>query len=608
MANSIARLMAHLQMKIKKSTAALLMLFCVFAILPADQAEAYNVDVHFYEMYLMARYAGIGHETALQIATFNQWIDVSSMTEPFNLVPFMGGRMRRLFHFPISAVGHHLKSNGLTDVQGLSFESLDIVQENSPMGHELLWTGLKAGNLLLVSGGLHVLMDSFGHSGYSPTTGHILQGNAADRPYQDIEKHTRMTSAVFKALALIRQTLPASALDMGFRDGDGPAHWMLSGEELARKYAANKKIQAVMSLDVLRDPRYTRVAVEALLRQSQAEGVFERSFDIKRILAVSELFSNKLTATEILTHVIQQSMALPADERDEILNMDGILKTVLFEKYVTKDSFFRLPQDKKAQLIKELVRRIVVRRVPEPIGRDNPMMFEFGQVIRPTEMLIRISNLQNLIQDMTGRKVAFSKKTFAKVASDVAATIEKGADPREGLDQMEEKIMRAENLVLAGSEIGSPTLRERWRWRWLIFKYQYLDLVLGLTSHMVNKVLPFGSVKFGNMRLVPSKGAFLYDRERAFRLLMNQGVVKQIMTSEDVTALQAQHDRRDTALRKAGFDIDGAMARLDQEAAGFSVGDLLRSTVLLQGPMNRPIHATPGSCQDLFKSANSTVN
>ena len=105
MANSVARVMELFHLKIRKSTAAFLMLFCACAILPADKAEAYNVDVHFYEMYLMARYSGIGHDASLQLATFNQWIDVSLMTMPINPVPFMGGRIRRLFHFPISAVG-----------------------------------------------------------------------------------------------------------------------------------------------------------------------------------------------------------------------------------------------------------------------------------------------------------------------------------------------------------------------------------------------------------------------------------------------------------------------------------------------------------------------
>src|SRR4051812_46584052 len=62
-------------------------------------ANAYEVDTHFYATYAMARYVGIGHEIASQIALSAQWMDETNLSSPFLLLPVSGDHARRLFHF-----------------------------------------------------------------------------------------------------------------------------------------------------------------------------------------------------------------------------------------------------------------------------------------------------------------------------------------------------------------------------------------------------------------------------------------------------------------------------------------------------------------------------
>ncbi len=83
-------------------------LLSLLVLLSVQQSWAYDEDVHFYGTYAMARYSGIGHETALTLAIANQWTDESKLTGPIptsflNLRQnWFAARRLRLFHFAVS--------------------------------------------------------------------------------------------------------------------------------------------------------------------------------------------------------------------------------------------------------------------------------------------------------------------------------------------------------------------------------------------------------------------------------------------------------------------------------------------------------------------------
>ena len=86
-------------MRLKK-TAPLLtaLLISVSALVVTPQAKAYDEDTHFYATYAMARYSGIRHEVAAQIALSAQWMDGSYISDPTSLIfmPITGIKTRRL--------------------------------------------------------------------------------------------------------------------------------------------------------------------------------------------------------------------------------------------------------------------------------------------------------------------------------------------------------------------------------------------------------------------------------------------------------------------------------------------------------------------------------
>src|SRR3954468_9852271 len=93
-------------MNFKSATFRILFLVGLIAAL-SSVARAYDIDVHFYQTYSMARYAGLKHEAAALIATAAQWPDETMVVAS----PFYEFKSRRLFHFPCFSKGIALEGN-----------------------------------------------------------------------------------------------------------------------------------------------------------------------------------------------------------------------------------------------------------------------------------------------------------------------------------------------------------------------------------------------------------------------------------------------------------------------------------------------------------------
>lgn len=300
------------------------------------QAAAYDEDTHFYATYAMARYAGIGQETALKIALSAQWMDEEYLTSPTSMVllPSGGVHKRRLLHFPslrwLGKTGSKVQdqtfgfNDELTGVKKLLAEKVsDFIehsnetksdgacltdpskvnvienkadnkaadegkfdlkrlavytqtQADSPFASSLLREGLREGDLMKAAASLHTLEDSFAHAGFSAEVGHTMHWHWPDRPFANeeaIKKYFRMTRAVFKALAAIRAQLPASALDCRMVSA-GQKNCQLGGSNLATLYNALPVVQETVSEDVLKSVAYTKPALRELIDRAVEAGYF----------------------------------------------------------------------------------------------------------------------------------------------------------------------------------------------------------------------------------------------------------------------------------------------------------------------------------------------
>ena len=54
-------------------------LWILTSMILSNVVQAYDEDVHFYQTYSMARFAGIKHEVAVKMALTTQWMDAGSV-------------------------------------------------------------------------------------------------------------------------------------------------------------------------------------------------------------------------------------------------------------------------------------------------------------------------------------------------------------------------------------------------------------------------------------------------------------------------------------------------------------------------------------------------
>ena len=587
------RLLSHSSHEELEESVARRLLYAVLVFL-TSAAHAYDKDTHFYEMYLLARYAGINHDVSLELATFNQYIDNSLLTTPFQVFPLFDGiRRRRMFHFPSNFVSRYTYNRKVKS-HGIPLTFLDQTQPDSPVAHEMIYTGLKHGNFMLTAAGLHVLMDSYGHSPFAPAIGHASEGHAPDRPYQYPEKHSAMTKTLFKSLVVIRSALPESAIDRSFRDGEGPAHSELNAQSLFEKYEANEKIQKAMKTDILRDPRYVREVVAYIIREGVRHEVFNQTFNTVQFLEKYDAFNGKYTAEELVYMVVQKLFEMSDSDRNPILNPEKIFKVYMADFYLSLGSFHRLSPEDREQFMKEFARRLVAHIVPTPLNKDQPVLYEYEGAPRELEMRLRLGDRQNLIFELTGKAITYSEKNFRKTLRGLVELNRQmtAENPFAGLDELSQKIELTHKAWLASSEIGSVDTLDRWKWRWYIFKYFYIDYWTNLAARAISTLYnlmgpsEFLDLKWGNARLEGSKGTFIYNRERAFKKMMAFGIVKKVLTDEDVHRLQEYHHYKTERLKEAELDtvkIYGRVSELEKSgyASTRSMTDMLRRNPLI---------------------------
>jgi hypothetical protein len=509
------------------------LLVLAFALLMSSlaglrEANAYDKDTHFYEMYAMARYAGIGHEVAVQLAMYNEWIDVSPMSTPMG-GPFIGAHLRRLFHFP-GEFSVYKNSGGLI-THGAKLNVLGVATRDNPFARELIMEGMKTGNLLLIGAGLHVHMDSFGHEGYGWWFGHGEGGHWPDRPWADLAKHAEMNKALFEDLVALRKLLPQSALDKEFGDGAGAKHFLLSADELAAKYKANEKIQTTLATDPFKTERYTRRALELILTRAKEVGIMTSEFDVQLAMSRPGLFTSGYYVKDILEILIGQLFAMDSAKFNSLVDMTKVGEVVLTGYPLHRISVQRIGFDRvEAQVVNKLLYGLI----PDPLNDRMHVAFESEGELRKLEMQMRLGWWQTTIEQVTGAKIRFdAKKLIDRVKAQIAAW--RGKSVAASLKTIDKTV-----------EVINATRGQRFKFGWLMFKYAWWD----------------GIVRLDALRLKASRDNMAIAFEEAFEEMIEDGTVKQVLSEEALAKLKERHEkwRRDNGL------VTSAQARAEFQA------------------------------------------
>lgn len=399
----------------------------------ASSAHAYDEDTHFYATYAMARYAGIRHEVATQIALSTQWMDESYISDPTSMIfmPITGIKKRRLLHFPSSrVVGAAGNTTEMSTIGGIPLQIEKLVAEEAkrlgvenrindlqfmtetvedhPFASELFMQGLKQGNLMMASAGLHTLEDSFAHAGTTAEQGHAFVWHWPDRPFSAPEKYMRMSHAVLKNMVAIRTLLPADALDCSVKLAPIPSqtpNCQMDAQTLGDNYAATAAIQKVISYDVLKDPKFVRVAIADLLNRATKAGYIKKP-QAELLNLIRSLPIDGKTDTEHITEILLSKVM-----NDELQNSTGTVNISLM-----LSDMGRLPKDSSPQFVRDYVKSYGLNnlyhsvaedllrwRVPAPLDDDHKVELEDDKSsIRKLEMDLRIANMQTLIKNLYG--------------------------------------------------------------------------------------------------------------------------------------------------------------------------------------------------------------
>ena len=137
-----------------------------------DPDGRYEEDVHRDLTAVLAQAAGASQEVARQIAAGDQGVDDNPRTSPMGMSPFGEAvQVRADFHFTSSERREQMYQ--------------DFKQSGSPA---------RMGTYL------HALQDSFSHAGYGARFGHLSDGHAPDKTYNDVAKADRMARATYNTI------------------------------------------------------------------------------------------------------------------------------------------------------------------------------------------------------------------------------------------------------------------------------------------------------------------------------------------------------------------------------------------------------------------------
>lgn len=415
-------------------------------IFSPTQAQAYDEDTHFYGTYAMARHAGIAHPVAMKIALSSQWMDESYISDPTSMIflPVTGIKKRRLLHFPSSRMNGAGSSTvqrqifGMDDLGEFSTSIVKKVEtwskkqtsvadinfftetiEDHPFASQMLMEGLKEGNLMKASAGLHTLEDSFAHAGTPAEQGHALFWHWPDRPFASVAKYKRMVNSMMSALVAIRTMLPQEALDCSINTAGNTPNCQAGTAELTQSYIP--LIQPIMSHDMLRDPLYIKVALDEFWQRAKEARYTQMTKDefhtrVEKLNLVQGQTNSYEAIQQLLVQILEESSGTDPKVLDfgKILIDMGKIRSAdvtSVQQYIDnygRDGMADMRGESLASFTRVLSTELLAWHVPVDLNDSHRMELEDDHNhVRNAEMEYRILNMQKFIQEQFGTKVIF---------------------------------------------------------------------------------------------------------------------------------------------------------------------------------------------------------
>lgn len=501
-------------------------LFCIGLLISFHfQANAYDVDTHFYGTYSLARFAGIKHEVAVKLALATQWMDESFLSDPVSmpLAPITGLKKRRLLHFPSARVLSAMSTNVMQEAFGfaeftglrrLVFEELikfydfngDIKKlvlhtettENDAFASALMMEGLREGNLLKAGASLHVIEDSYAHAGTLSMAGHTSFWHWPDRPYYVPEKYFEMTETVFSAMVAIRAQLPKAFVDCSVKFGPDRPNCELKADALFRLYENVPGVRETVSHNVLRDFEYIEYVLTAFIKRAVEVGYLlpaglppGQTFEslLTELLTREMFFRDKLDSYAVLEMYIARLLEIQGQAQGPLLDLVLIPRDMglISDPEITLPEYIRSYARASGPFadatgvkpfIHEMVRRVLVGYVPIPLSPTHMVEIEDDHAgPREKEMEIRVRGMRNLLTRLYGVDLMFvgnntsSEEGFAhEVRGDAEA------DP----------VLPA---PVPGREYATFNAREKNEFNRLIFYYLFPSMQEGDLETFINAVI-----------------------------------------------------------------------------------------------------------------------
>lgn len=384
-------------------------MFVLLFLLPAFNANAYDLDTHFYGTYAMARFAGIRHEVAMKIATGTQWMDESYISDPLSMIllPLTGIKKRRLLHFPGSRLANKLTVDTadkaakdlhlafLDPSSGIPLKELTETEADHEFATEMFTEGLMEGNLMKASAGIHTLEDSFAHAGTISELGHAHFWHHPDRPYVDdvsVEKYFKMTRSVLKAMVAIRSLLPMNAIDTGSYSSVTP-NYQLDGDQLADIYAQIPLVRQAVSRKILNDPNFVRFALD---------NVFQRAEKVNYVRGGYQPYLSQFTAGQD-TYQAAQSIIKVLPE--QMIDIKSVLKDSGYNSNLTPD--FILSMGGISSLLGKIMNNLLTGIVPRPLDVYHRFEKEEDGPLWVKELDLRVATMRGLIYNLYKTDIFF---------------------------------------------------------------------------------------------------------------------------------------------------------------------------------------------------------
>ena len=167
----------------------------------ATETSAYELDFHYYTVYLLLRARGYSAQVANDLAGFSQYVDDNGQTEPL----YCSFETRARFHFAGS------------DAETATEQ--DLLEARIELtGAFALYTAGRSTGRFRVGAALHLLADTFSHAGFTawlnrsincrehsfrPCIGHAdanQSGHAPDYPYVEVAKAISAAESIYNTI------------------------------------------------------------------------------------------------------------------------------------------------------------------------------------------------------------------------------------------------------------------------------------------------------------------------------------------------------------------------------------------------------------------------